>query len=95
MSVCGWAYPFPCHLCWNALPIDPNITSLGKGEWNCLSVVGHVTGDEKYECVIWNVFMKFSRMAFGSVYWKNLRGSFLGVLYLYLWYSHVIYVLND
>ena len=41
---------------------------------------GHVTGDEKYECVISNVFMKFSRMTFGSVYWESLRGSFLGVL---------------
>ena len=58
-------------------------------------MVGHVIGDEKYECVIWNVFMKFSSMAFGSVYWESLRGSFLGVLYLYILYSHVIYVLND
>jgi hypothetical protein len=23
-SVCGWAYPFLVHLCWNAVPIDPN-----------------------------------------------------------------------
>ena len=84
----------PCHLCWNAFPIDPNTTSLGNGEWNCLSVVGHVTGDEKYECVIWNEFMKFSRMAFGSVYCESLRGSFLGVLYLYLWYSHATSVSN-
>lgn len=60
VSVCGCAYPFPCHLCWNAFPTDPNITSLGKGEWYCLSVVEHVTGDKKYECVIWNVLMKFS-----------------------------------
>ena len=41
--------------------------------------MGHVTGDEKYECVIWNVFMRFSMMVFGSVYCESLRGSFLGV----------------
>jgi len=40
-------------------PTDPNTTSLGNGEWNCLSVVGHVIGDKKYECIIWNLFMKF------------------------------------
>jgi hypothetical protein len=45
-----------------------------------MSVVGHVTGDEKYECVIWKVFMRFSRMTFGSVYCACFRGSFLGVL---------------
>jgi hypothetical protein len=22
--VCGWAYPFLVHLCWNVVPIDPN-----------------------------------------------------------------------
>ena len=49
-----------------------------------MSVVGHVTGDEKYECVIWKVFMRFSKMAFGSVYCASFKGSFLGVLYLYL-----------
>ena len=27
-----------------------------------MSVVGHVVGDEKYERVIWNVCMRFSRM---------------------------------
>ena len=54
----------------------------------------HVTGGEKYECVIWNVFIKFSRMAFGSVCCESLRGSFLGVLYLYLWYNHATSVSN-
>ena len=37
-------YAFP-----TSFPIDPNIVSSGNGEWNCLSVVEHVTGDEKYE----------------------------------------------
>ena len=57
-------------------------------------MVGHVTGDVKYECVIWNMFVKFSRMAFGSVYCESLRGSFLGVLYLYLWYNDANSVSN-
>ena len=47
ISVCGWAYPFPIHLSWNVVLIDPNTLSWEKGEENCLSVVGHVTGDEK------------------------------------------------
>ena len=46
-SVCGWAYPFHVHLCWNIVPIDPNTLSRKNGEENCLSVVGHVTSDEK------------------------------------------------
>jgi hypothetical protein len=33
-------------------------------------------------------------MAFGSVYCESLRGSILGVLYLYLWYNHVTSVSN-
>ena len=56
-------------------------------------MVGHVTGDEKYECVICNMFMIFSRMASGSVYCASFRGSLLGVLYLYLWFNHAIFVL--
>ena len=31
LSVCGWAYPFPVHLCWNVVPIDPNTLSRGMG----------------------------------------------------------------
>ena len=38
-SVCAWAYPFPIHLCWNDVPIDPNTLSLGNGEENCRSEV--------------------------------------------------------
>ena len=45
-SVCGWAYPFPFHLCWNAIPFDPNALSQGNGEENGRSVVGHGTGDK-------------------------------------------------
>ena len=68
----------PCHLYLNVFPPDPNTTSLGKGEWNCLSVVVHVTGDDKYECLILKGFVRCSRMAFGSVYCENFRGSFFG-----------------
>ena len=74
----------PCYLCWNALPIDPITTSLENGEWNCLSVVEHVIGDEKYKCVIWKELVRCSRMAFGSVYFEKFSGSVLGVLYLHL-----------
>ena len=41
-----------------------------------------------------NGFMKFSIMVVGSVYCESLRESFLGVLYLYLWYNHATYVSN-
>ena len=46
-SVYGWAYPFPIHLSWNIVPIEPKILSRGNGEENCFNVLGHVTGDEK------------------------------------------------
>jgi hypothetical protein len=65
-------------------PIDLNITSLGNREYDCLNVAEHITDDEKYECVIWKEFIRCSRMVFGSVYYENFKGSFLGVLYLYL-----------
>jgi hypothetical protein len=81
-------------LYWNTFLVDSNTTSLGNGEWNCLSVEEHVTSDEKYECIIWNELVRCSKMVFGSVYCENFRGSFLGVLYLYLWYSHITYVSN-
>ena len=29
------------------MPIDPKTPSQGNGEYNCLSVAGHVIGDEK------------------------------------------------
>ena len=32
--------------------MDPNTLSLGNGEENCLSEVGHVIGEEKCEFVI-------------------------------------------
>ena len=52
-------------------------------------------GDVKYECVIWKEFIICSRMSFGSVYCESLRGSLLGSLCLYLWYSHTTFFLND
>jgi hypothetical protein len=30
--LCGWAYPLPIHLCLKAVPLDPNMESLGNGE---------------------------------------------------------------
>ena len=45
--VCGWAYPFPIHLCWNADPIDLKTLSWENGEENCRNEVGHDTGEEK------------------------------------------------
>ena len=93
--VCGWAYPLPLHLCWNAVPIDPKTLSMKNVEENCLSLIGHVTSDEKYECVIWNDLMICSRTSFGSVYYESLRGPFLGNLYLYRWYNHTTSVSND
>jgi hypothetical protein len=30
--LCGWAYPFPSHLCLKAVPLDPNMESLWNGE---------------------------------------------------------------
>jgi hypothetical protein len=30
--LCGWAYPLPIHLCWKAVPLDPNMESLWNGE---------------------------------------------------------------
>ena len=34
------------------------------------------------------------RMAFGSVYWESVRGSFFSILYLYRWYNHATSFLN-
>lgn len=45
--VCGWAYPFLCHLYWKVVMSDPNTASLGNGEYNRLNVGRHVIGDEK------------------------------------------------
>ena len=59
-----------------AVPIDPKTLSRENVEANCLSLVGHVTSDEKYECVMWKESMICSRMALGSVYYVSLRGSF-------------------
>jgi hypothetical protein len=49
-----------------------------------MSMVEHVTGDEKYEYGILKEFIRCLRTAFWSVYCENLRRSFFGILYLYL-----------
>ena len=36
-----------------------------------------------------------SRVEFRSVYCEVLRGSLLGILYLYRWYNHTTFILND
>ena len=59
-----------------------------------MSCVGHVTGDEKYEWLILNDVVRKFNIGVGIVYWASLRGSFLGIRYLYLWYSHTISVSN-
>ncbi len=55
----------------------------------------HVTGDEKYVWEMLNVVMRESRMMVGSVCCTAFSGSLLGILYLYLWYSHTTSVSND
>jgi hypothetical protein len=42
-----------------------------------------------------NVVIKNSNIEVGIVYWARLSGSFLGIRYLYLWYSQTISVSND
>lgn len=79
----------PCHLYWNDFPTVMNTTSLGNGQWNVI-----YTGNEKCKCVVWNELLRSSWMAFGSVYCEYFRGSFLGVLCLYVWYSHATSVSN-
>ena len=44
--LCGWAHLIPCHLCENALSMDPKTLSLGNGERNFVRWVEHVTEDE-------------------------------------------------
>ena len=79
--------PYPLYLCKNTVPIDPNIQSLGYGEWKCLSWVQHVRSEEKYEWVM----LKFVIMCFnifvGNEYWV-----FFG--YLYLCISHMTSISN-
>jgi hypothetical protein len=54
-----------------------------------------VTGEEKYEVLILNNVMIWSRISVGSVYCDFLRGSVFGIRYLYLSYSHATSVSND
>jgi hypothetical protein len=67
LSLYGWAYPIPFHLCEYAFPDDPNIMSLGNGEQNIFKFVGHVIGDEKYEWDILNDVVMYSNNSIGSV----------------------------
>ena len=60
-----------------------------------MNCVGQVTGDEKYEWLILNDIIRKSSIGVGIVYWSRLSGSFFGIRYLYLWYSHTISVSND
>jgi hypothetical protein len=55
-----------------------------NGEQNWVNLVGHVTGDEKYEWVILNVVIRRSSIGVGIVYWARWSGSFFGIRYLYL-----------
>ena len=56
-SLYEWAYPIPCHLYWKAVPNHPKILSLMNGEKCSVQCVEHVTGEEKYECEMLNVFV--------------------------------------
>jgi hypothetical protein len=93
--VCGWAYLFPVHLCWNVVHIDPKILFRENGEEICFNVVRHATDNKKYECVICKESIMCSRMAFGIVHCESLRGSFLGIVYLYRWYNQTTSFSND
>lgn len=83
-SLCRCAYPIPFHLYQKAVPRDPNILSLENSEQNCVICVGHVMGDEKYECEILNVVIRESKKQVEKVCCNAFNGSLLGILYLYL-----------
>ena len=53
-----------------------------------------MTGDEKYEWLMLNDVMRKFNIGVGNVYWASFKGSFFGIRYLYLWYSHTISVSN-
>jgi hypothetical protein len=65
--LCGWAYPLFSHLCLKAIPLDPNMESLWNGELYVLTRVEQVTGEEKYEVLILNSVIIWSRISIGSV----------------------------
>jgi hypothetical protein len=54
-----------------------------------------VTGEEKYEVLILNNVMIWSRISVGSMKCDFLGGSVFGIRYLYLLYSHITSVSND
>jgi hypothetical protein len=53
-----------------------------------------VISDEKYEDLMLNSVMISSRISVGIVYCDFLRGSVLGIRYLYFSYSHMTSVSN-
>ena len=59
----------PNHFVEKAGPNEPKILSLVKGENLFLKDVGHLVGDEKYECVRLNVVIRWLKISVGSVYW--------------------------
>ena len=67
------------------MPSDPNTLSHVNGEENCVICVEHITGEEKYDCEMLNVSIRESKILYGRVCCDRLSGSFLKVLYLYLW----------
>ena len=62
------------------------------GELYCVSLVGHVSGEELYECVIWNEFISSSSMSGCNTSWLlcgcMIFGSFLGSMVIHLCNSH-------
>ena len=93
MSVVGRCdIPFPFHLCVNVVLREPKILSLEKGKIKYFNLVEHVMGEEKYECVILKIVINVSSNGSSNVNWVCFRGSILGSLYLYLWYSQTISV---
>ena len=51
LEVVGCASPLLDHFDEKVDPTDPKILSCSKGKKKPLKFVGHVIGDEKYECV--------------------------------------------
>ena len=57
--------------------------------------VGQVTGEEKYDVLMSNIFIIWFNSSEGIVYCDFLRGSIFGIVYLYRSYNQMISVSND
>ena len=74
IACCSWSFvvgcasPLPDHCVEKAGPSESKILSLVKGEKKSLMGIGHVIGDEKYECVREKVVMRWLRSGGGNVY---------------------------